>query len=140
MGFFSNVDAMLRERSRSVVAGVAFPWSAVAISSLGFGPAPQKCSAPRQMHASSTDAPVDADIPRLATCLQVPQAGHICDSKTVIPERASVCHELDTKIAVLQSMRTSLARLVSTCDRPRPKRDCPLLASRQTPDECNRLP
>jgi DNA-binding transcriptional MerR regulator len=37
--------------------------------------------------------------------------------------------ELDTKIAHLHAMRTSLARLADTCARPRADRDCPLLHS-----------
>jgi hypothetical protein len=40
---------------------------------------------------------------------------------------------LDAKVAALQSMRASLARLASTCDRPTPERDCPLLHSLQRP-------
>jgi DNA-binding transcriptional MerR regulator len=35
--------------------------------------------------------------------------------------------ELDAKIASLQAMRASLARLTDTCTRPRADRDCPLL-------------
>jgi DNA-binding transcriptional MerR regulator len=50
--------------------------------------------------------------------------------------------QLDAKIAALQSMRASLARLASTCDRPRPERDCPLLHSLQGPadPDPSRLP
>ncbi len=35
--------------------------------------------------------------------------------------------ELDRKIAMLDAMRGCLARLVKTCDRPRKRRECPLL-------------
>jgi Hg(II)-responsive transcriptional regulator len=44
---------------------------------------------------------------------------------------ATKIDQLDTKIAALQSMRTSLAQLVATCERPRTERDCPLLRSLQ---------
>lgn len=37
--------------------------------------------------------------------------------------------QLDDKIAILQTMRASLARLAATCTRPRADRDCPLLHS-----------
>jgi DNA-binding transcriptional MerR regulator len=37
--------------------------------------------------------------------------------------------ELDGKMASLQAMRASLARLADTCTRPRADRDCPLLHS-----------
>jgi MerR family mercuric resistance operon transcriptional regulator len=37
--------------------------------------------------------------------------------------------ELERKIADLQRMRDSLAALVSTCERPRADRSCPLLAT-----------
>jgi len=33
------------------------------------------------------------------------------------------------KIDRLQGIRTALARLVDTCQRPRPDRECPLLAA-----------
>lgn len=36
--------------------------------------------------------------------------------------------DLDTRIADLQAMRTALARLVETCQRPRERRECPILA------------
>jgi MerR family transcriptional regulator, mercuric resistance operon regulatory protein len=35
--------------------------------------------------------------------------------------------ELDRKIEMLRMMRRALQRLVATCDRPRPRRECPLL-------------
>ena len=37
--------------------------------------------------------------------------------------------ELDRKIVMLQSMRHALSRLARTCDRPRQRRECPLLAA-----------
>ena len=40
---------------------------------------------------------------------------------------ANKLSDLDRKITMLQSMRTSLQRLVETCDRPRGRRECPLL-------------
>jgi DNA-binding transcriptional MerR regulator len=35
--------------------------------------------------------------------------------------------EMNRKIRMLESMSSSLARLIETCDRPRRRRDCPLL-------------
>lgn len=71
----------------------------------------------------------------------------------MIKDRSDSCHatrelaatkitQLDAKIAALQSMRVSLARPASTCDRPRPERDCPLLHSLQLPADLDpsRLP
>lgn len=72
----------------------------------------------------------------------------------MIKDRSDSCHatrELAaTKITQLdaprsprlQSMRVSLARPASTCDRPRPERDCPLLHSLQLPADLDpsRLP
>ncbi|MFC4951001.1 MerR family DNA-binding protein [Pseudonocardia sp. GCM10023141] len=43
--------------------------------------------------------------------------------------------ELDARIADLQQMRTSLARLVQTCERPRHRRECPILAEISTEPE-----
>jgi Hg(II)-responsive transcriptional regulator len=37
--------------------------------------------------------------------------------------------ELEARIATLGAMRDSLQRLVATCARPRPERECPLLQS-----------
>lgn len=42
--------------------------------------------------------------------------------------------ELDRKIADLHRMRASLAALVSTCERPRADRTCPLLATLEGDD------
>jgi DNA-binding transcriptional MerR regulator len=36
--------------------------------------------------------------------------------------------DLDARIADLQAMRWGLARLVQTCEQPRDRRDCPILA------------
>jgi DNA-binding transcriptional MerR regulator len=36
--------------------------------------------------------------------------------------------DLERRIAQLQTMRAALARLVDTCDQPRHRRDCPILA------------
>jgi Hg(II)-responsive transcriptional regulator len=48
-----------------------------------------------------------------------------CESaRTVAAARLS---DLDSKIADLRRMRDSLDRLVTTCTRPRPDRECPLL-------------
>jgi DNA-binding transcriptional MerR regulator len=48
---------------------------------------------------------------------------------------AAKIDQLDTKIAALESMRASLSQLVSTCDRPRAERDCPLPHSLQPPGD-----
>lgn len=36
--------------------------------------------------------------------------------------------DLDARIADLQAMRAALARLVATCEQPRDRRECPILA------------
>lgn len=40
--------------------------------------------------------------------------------------------DLDARIADLQGMRTALARLVETCEQPRDRRECPILAEIST--------
>jgi DNA-binding transcriptional MerR regulator len=40
--------------------------------------------------------------------------------------------QLDAKIESLQAMRLSLAQLVATCDRPKSRRECPLLDAVET--------
>ena len=45
-----------------------------------------------------------------------------CDRARALAEA-----DLDRKIADLQHMRASLGELITTCERPRPERSCPLL-------------
>ncbi|HEX4225701.1 MAG TPA: MerR family DNA-binding protein [Pseudonocardiaceae bacterium] len=58
-----------------------------------------------------------------------------CDASRELA--AAKIAQLDAKIAALQSMRVSLAQLASTCDRPRPERDCSLLHGLQRPADSN---
>lgn len=47
-------------------------------------------------------------------------------AKTLASEKIRA---LDDRIAAMASMRESLRRLVSTCERPRNRRECPLMAA-----------
>ncbi|MFF0637563.1 MerR family transcriptional regulator [Nocardia sp. NPDC004151] len=50
-----------------------------------------------------------------------------CDSaRTLAPERVT---QLADRIADLQRMQRSLTELISTCERPRAQRSCPILTS-----------
>lgn len=60
--------------------------------------------------------------------LQLAEGGpESCDAARALAEEHIA--ELERKIADLQRMRDSLAALVTTCERPRADRSCPLLAT-----------
>lgn len=52
--------------------------------------------------------------------------GHRDECHASSPSPAEKISALDERIAALAAMRESLRRLVTTCERPRHRRECPL--------------
>jgi DNA-binding transcriptional MerR regulator len=60
------------------------------------------------------------------TLLDLADGGpHGCDQARILA--AGKVSDLDRRIADLQRLRSGIAQLVATCDRPRGQRDCPIL-------------
>jgi MerR family transcriptional regulator, mercuric resistance operon regulatory protein len=53
-----------------------------------------------------------------------------CDTARQVAQQRLA--DLEAKIADLERMRASLQQLVATCERPRPDRECPLVATIRT--------